>query len=82
MSALGFSSAAANLTPAEIAMIGEHKAGIRKAFIRAAGDLNKGEWTTDDDAALDAATTWLAELVQRAHSKPKQITSGQAAGAR
>lgn len=60
----GFSSV--NLTPADIHRIGEHKAGIRKAFITAAADINRGEWTTDDDAALDAATQWLAELVQRA----------------
>lgn len=66
------SGLSANMTQAQIATVGECKAAIRKAFIRAAADLNGGEWTVDDDAALDAATLWLAELVQRSQNAERR----------
>lgn len=69
-------SFASNLSSAERAKIGRHKAAIRKAFIHAASELNHGDWTPDDDAAVDAATLWLGELIRRgAAPPPRQITA-------
>lgn len=64
-----------NLSAADTIKIGQHKAAIRKTFMQAVSDLADGEWTPEDDAALDAATHWLADLVRRVYAKPRQLTS-------
>ena len=61
----------ASISSADATRIGVHKAQLRRAFIQAAGDLVQGDWQPDDDAALDAATTWLANLIRRRYAQPR-----------
>lgn len=47
-------------------LLRKHKAAIRRAMILAAQEIAPGSWTEEDDAQLDAATTWLYRIFKDA----------------